>query len=210
MRALKLFVSSALGGACIGLGGVAYLSLENRLAGALFFTVGLFTICTFGFHLFTGKVCYVFQKGETDPRHLPLIWLGNLVGTGAVAAAVRLTRLAPLAEKAAGLCRVKLEDSLPSVLLLAVLCNVFIYIAVEGFRSNPHEIGKYLSLFFGVMGFVLCGFEHCVANMFYISTAGLWSGRAAGYLLVMTLGNSAGGVLIPLARAFLRRPDRSE
>ena len=57
MRALKLFVSSALGGACIGLGGVAYLSLENRLAGALFFTVGLFTICTFGFHLFTGKVC---------------------------------------------------------------------------------------------------------------------------------------------------------
>ena len=103
MRALKLFVSSVLGGACIGLGGVAYLSLENRLAGALFFTVGLFTICTFGFHLFTGKVCYVFQKGGTDPRHLPLIWLGNLAGTGAVAAAVRLTRLAPLAEKAAGL-----------------------------------------------------------------------------------------------------------
>ena len=65
MRALKLFVSSVLGGACIGLGGVAYLSLENRLAGALFFTVGLFTICTFGFHLFTGKVCYVFQKGGT-------------------------------------------------------------------------------------------------------------------------------------------------
>ncbi len=142
MRALKLFVSSVLGGACIGLGGVAYLSLENRLAGALFFTVGLFTICTFGFHLFTGKVCYVFQKGGTDPRHLPLIWLGNLAGTGAVAAAVRLTRLAPLAEKAAGLCRVKLEDSLPSVFLLAVLCNVFIYIAVEGFRSNPHEIGE--------------------------------------------------------------------
>ena len=123
MRALKLFVSSVLGGACIGLGGVAYLSLENRLAGALFFTVGLFTICTFGFHLFTGKVCYVFQKGGTDPRHLPLIWLGNLAGTGAVAAAVRLTRLAPLAEKAAGLCRVKLEDSLPSVFLLAVLCK---------------------------------------------------------------------------------------
>ena len=67
MRALKLFVSSVLGGVCIGLGGVAYLSLENRLAGALFFTVGLFTICTFGFHLFTGKVCYVFQKGGDRP-----------------------------------------------------------------------------------------------------------------------------------------------
>ena len=211
MRALKLFVSSVLGGACIGLGALPTCLWRTGWQGALFFTVGLFTICTFGFHLFTGKVCYVFQKGGPTRGTCPSSGWGNLAGTGAVAAAVRLTRLAPLAEKAAGLCRVKLEDSLPSVFLLAVLCNVFIYIAVEGFRSNPHEIGKYLSLFFGVMGFVLCEFEHCVANMFYISTAGLWSGRAAGYLLVMTLGKQRRRHMDPpFAQAFLRRPDRSE
>ena len=51
MRALKLFVSFVLGGACIGLGGVAYLSLENRLAGALFFTVGLFTTAVLAKHV---------------------------------------------------------------------------------------------------------------------------------------------------------------
>ena len=44
MRYVRIFVSAILGGACIGLGGIAYLSLENKVLGALFFTVGLFTM----------------------------------------------------------------------------------------------------------------------------------------------------------------------
>ena len=117
---------------------------------------------------------------------------------------VRLSRLAPLSEKAAAICQVKLSDTLVSLFLLSLLCNIFIYIAVEGFQKNPHELGKYLSLFFGVMGFVLCGFEHCVANMFYFSVSGAWSGEALVRLLVMTLGNSAGGILLPLVRQWLK------
>lgn len=204
MRYLKSFVSALMGGACIGLGGIAFLTLENKVLGALFFTVGLFTICTFHLNLFTGKVCYVFQHDRAYARELPLIWLGNLAGTGLVAAVVRLSRLAPLSEKAAAICQVKLSDTLVSLFLLSLLCNIFIYIAVEGFQKNPHELGKYLSLFFGVMGFVLCGFEHCVANMFYFSVSGAWSGEALVRLLVMTLGNSAGGVLFPLVRQWLK------
>ena len=134
-----------------------------------------------------------------------MIWLGNLAGTGLTALAVRATRLAPLAEKAAALCTVKLADSPLSIFLLAVLCNIFIYIGVEGFKSNPHELGKYLSLFFGVMVFILCGFEHCVANMFYFSAAGMWSGRAVAYLLIMSLGNAVGGVIFPLLRGWLAK-----
>lgn len=204
MRYLKSFVSALLGGTCIGLGGIAFLTLENKVLGALFFTLGLFTICTFHLNLFTGKVCYVFQRDRAYARELPLIWLGNLAGTGLVAAVVRLSRLAPLSEKAAAICQVKLSDTLVSLFLLSLLCNIFIYIAVEGFQKNPHELGKYLSLFFGVMGFVLCGFEHCVANMFYFSVSGAWSGEALVRLLVMTLGNSAGGVLFPLVRQWLK------
>lgn len=204
MRYLKSFVSALLGGTCIGLGGIAFLTLESKVLGALFFTVGLFTICTFHFNLFTGKVCYVFQRDRAYARELPLIWLGNLAGTGLVAAVVRLSRLASLSEKAAAICQVKLSDTLVSLFLLSLLCNIFIYIAVEGFQKNPHELGKYLSLFFGVMGFVLCGFEHCVANMFYFSVSGAWSGEALVRLLVMTLGNSAGGVLFPLVRQWLK------
>ena len=204
MRYLKSFVSALLGGTCIGLGGIAFLTLDGKVLGVLFFTVGLFTICTFHLNLFTGKVCYVFQRDRAYARELPLIWLGNLAGTGLVAAVVRLSRLASLSEKAAAICQVKLSDTLVSLFLLSLLCNIFIYIAVEGFQKNPHELGKYLSLFFGVMGFVLCGFEHCVANMFYFSVSGAWSAEALVRLLVMTLGNSAGGVLFALVHQWLK------
>ena len=88
--------------------------------------------------------------------------------------------------------------------MLSLLCNIFIYIAVEGFQKNPHELGKYLSLFFGVMGFILCGFEHCVANMFYFSVSGAWSAETLVRLVVMTLGNSAGGILFPLVHQWLK------
>ena len=96
----------------------------------------------------------------------------------------------------------KLGDGLMSLFFLGVLCNIFIYIAVEGFKNAPHDAGRYLALIFGVMGFILCGTEHCVADMFYFWMAGAWGGRAAACVLVITLGNCAGGVLFPLLRAF--------
>ena len=202
MKKLPLFVSAVLAGMSIGFGGLAFLSVENRVIGAALFTVGLFCVCTFGFHLFTGKVCYVFQNGRPYALSLPLIWLGNLAGTALTALFASLTRNAPaLRGKAQALCLTKLDDSLLSLFVLGLLCNIFIYIAVEGYRSNPHELGKNLSLFLGVMVFILCGTEHCVADMFYFWMAGLMSARAAACLLVITLGNAAGGVLLPLLRS---------
>lgn len=200
-KRLSVFVSGILAGICIALGGTVFLSLENKVIGSMLFTAGLFTICTLGFHLFTGKVCYVFEKDRAYAWDLPVIWLGNLCGTWLSAQALRATRAgAALAEKAMTLCQTKLNDGVLSIFLLAIFCNILIYIAVEGFNKNPHELGKYLSLFFGVMVFILCGFEHCVANMFYFSVAAAWSGKTLLYLLVMTLGNAVGGVLFPLLR----------
>ena len=200
-KRLAVFVSAVLAGISIALGGTVFLSLESKVLGAALFTVGLFTICTLGLHLFTGKVCYVFDKDKSYAWDLPVIWLGNLCGTWLSAQALRATRAGDaLAEKASALCQVKLNDGLLSIFVLAVFCNILIYIAVEGFNKNPHELGKYLSLFFGVMVFILCGFEHCVANMFYFSVAAAWSGKTLLYLLVMTLGNAVGGLIFPLLR----------
>ena len=206
MKYLKIFFSAVLAGVCISIGGTVFLSLDNKVLGALMFTVGLFTICTFGFHLFTGKVCYVFENDGGYALALPVIWLGNLCGTVLTAFLESLTRIGPaLQEKAAALCATKLGDGIGSIFLLAVLCNILIFIAVDGFGKNPHELGKYLSLLFGVMVFILCSFEHCVANMYYFSIAGAWSLKTLGYVLVMTLGNAVGGVLIPLFRKWRDR-----
>ena len=204
MERLKVFLSAVLAGVCIAIGGTAYLSLENKVVGALFFTVGLFTICVFGLHLFTGKVCYVFQNDLGYAFDLIFIWLGNLAGTFLAAWLEGLTRIGPaLSEKARAVCQAKLSDDLLSIFILALFCNIMIYIAVEGFLRAPHDLGRYLALFLGVAVFILCGFEHCVANMYYFSLAGVWSGKTFGYLLVMTAGNALGGVVFPLGRRLL-------
>ena len=64
-------------------------------------------------------------------------------------------------------------------------------------------IGKIVSIFLPICAFVISGFEHCVANMYYFSIAGMWSMKTLGYVLVMTFGNAVGGVLIPVLRGRL-------
>ena len=200
-KALADFIYAVMAGLCIGLGGVIFLSLDNKVLGATLFTVGLFTICVNGFNLFTGKVGYALENKPSYLLFLLNVWLGNLVGTWLVAALVRMTRVgAALAEKAAGLCDVKLGDDALSIFVLAIFCNVLMYIAVDGFKNNGHELGKYLGLFFGVVVFILSGFEHCVANMFYFSMGGAWSAHTWLWLALMTAGNAVGGLLFPAAR----------
>ena len=200
MKKIKTFLYSIIGGGSIAIGGAAFLSVESKVVGALFFVVGLFVICTMGFSLFTGKVCYIFENDAGYALDLLLIWLGNIIGAFIVGEALRATRIAVISEKAAAMCRMKLDDSLLSIFILAIFCNILIYVAVDGYRNNPHEIGKYIALFFGVTVFIICGFEHCVANMFYISLARMWSAEALIFILVNSLGNAVGGVLLPLAK----------
>lgn len=204
MNYRKVFISAILAGFAIGLGGGIFLSVESKVVGSFLFTVGLFTVCTMGFYLFTGKVCYAFDNDRSYALSLPVIWLGNLVGTGVTAFLLRMTRVAAIGERAASLCETKLGDGFVSLFFLGVLCNVFIYIGVEGYKSIPHEPGKYLALVFGVMGFILLGTEHCVADMFYFWMAGAWSAQAIVRVLVITLGNCVGGVLLPLARRYTK------
>lgn len=205
MTQARAFVSAILAGGCIGLGGIAYLAIANPIIGALFFTIGLFTICTHGFHLFTGKACYLFDNPPAYALSLIPMWIGNLIGTGIVAYAARATRLTSLLERASTVCTTKLTDNLLSVFILGIFCNILIYIAVEGYNRNPHSIGKYIALFLGVAGFILCGFEHCVANMFYFSFANVWSWHTLLYLVVISFGNLLGAVLLPICKKWAHK-----
>lgn len=204
MNTVKKFTLSVLAGICISIGGCVFLSLDNKVLGAFFFTAGLFSICSFGFNLFTGKVCYVFENDLKYAVNIILIWLGNLVGTWLSAMLFGATRISVISEKAAAMCEIKLSDNLLSIFILAIFCNILIFIAVDGYKNIQYEVGKYLALLFGVMVFILCGFEHCVANMFYISMAGMWSVKAFVFILVNTAGNAVGGWIIPLVRKYLK------
>ena len=195
-----IFLSAAAAGLSIAIGGTVYLSVENTTAGALLFAVGIYAIVLNGLHLYTGKVGYLI--GQEDKAGygllLALTWAGNLAGTGLGAACVLMSRISGISGRAGEIAAVKLSDTPASIFLLSVFCGFLMYAAADGFKKK----GNPLILFVCVSVFILCGFEHCVANMFYFSLAGVWSGKAVLYLLLMTLGNSAGGLLIPALEAF--------
>ncbi len=194
----RIFLRAVMAGVTIAIGGTVYLSLENKIAGSLFFTVGLYVIVLNGLNLYTGKIGYLVEQKEMFPyiRMLALTWLGNLVGTVVAASAVKVSRISGSSEKAAELCNGKLSDSMASILILAIFCGILMYVAVDGFQ----ERGNPLILFLCVSVFILSGFEHCIANMFYFTLAEMWSFKTFLYLLLMTIGNSLGGMMIPAVK----------
>lgn len=191
---LQSFSLAVGAGISIAIGGTIFLSIENRIIGALFFTVGLYLIVTGGLNLYTGKVGYLPGAGRGYPLFLLIVWLGNLAGTFLAAEAVRQTRIGAIADQARTICEGKLADGPLSLFLLAVFCGILMYAAVDGYKRTQNP----LILFLCVSVFILAGFEHCVANMYYFSLARAWSLKAFGYLVIVTLGNSAGGILFPL------------
>ncbi len=201
---LKVFVYAILAGVAISLGGVAYLSSQNAVVGALFFCVGLFVILNFNFNLFTGKICYVFNNDWRYLIKVVITLFGNFCGTNLVALSLRLTRLSALQEKCQEIVGNKLEDGLLSLFVLAIFCNILIYVAVEGFKSE-NGLTKYLSLFFGVATFVLCGFEHSVADMFYFAFANVYSGQMFLRLFIIVFGNFVGGVLFEVVKKLFKK-----
>lgn len=195
------FLYAVMGGICIALGGTAYLCTDNNIIGAILFTIGLFTICTMGFNLYTGKVSYALENKPSYIIDLFFVWLGNLAGTSLTAMLLGFTRISTkIFDKASELCNTKLSDNMISMFILAIFCNLLIFIAVDEFNTNKHIAGKYLGLLFGVVAFIFCSFEHSIADMFYFSVAKAWSLKTICYLLVITLGNAVGGLLVPVIR----------
>ena len=74
------------------------------------------------------------------------------------------------------------------------------FIAVDIYKNAKEGIVKIVGVFLPVVVFILSGFEHCVANMLYFSFDNAWSLHAFWYIIIMTLGNSLGGMIIPFAQ----------
>lgn len=194
MKKLNLLLGAVLAGIAIGIGGTVYLSLDNKIVGSLLFSVGLYMVCLNGLNLFTGKVGYAVEQPLSYILDLIVIWIGNFLGTGFVALTINLTRVSGIKETAAKLSETKLNDSPISLFILGIFCGILMFVAVDGYKNSSNPI----ILFTCVSVFILCGFEHCIADMFYFSISGSWNATAIIYVLIITLGNSLGGILIPL------------
>ena len=101
---------------------------------------------------------------------------------------------------------IKLNDSLISIFVLSIFCGMLMFLAVDLYKKI-RGTGKYYAVFLCVTVFIICGFEHCVANMYYFSAANNWSWTTLLYLYVMILGNSTGGILIALGNKYGLKKD---
>lgn len=201
-----VYLKGILAGMMISVGGALFLSVDNRFVGAFLFGIGLFVIFSYRFALFTGKVGYAVNEKPAYWIDLAFTWLGNLTGALAVGGLLHCTRIAPaISEKAAAMCETKLGDNPLSIFLLAVFCGLLMFLAADNFKKMESGILKALSIFLPVMVFILCGFEHCIANMFYFTIGRAWSFQTLGYLIVMSLGNAAGAFIVPLFYKVIRQ-----
>lgn len=200
---MKTLIKAILAGMAICIGGTIYLTLENHMVGALLFSIGLFTIYTFDLDLFTGKICFIPNKELKFLSTVGIVYIGNLFGSIIVGYVMRSTKLAKLVPHTEELVNAKLADTLFSTFIMGIFCGVLMCIAVIGFKTIKDGFGKYLALMLPVTVFILNGYEHSVADMFYISLANAWSIKAVVFLLVVSAGNIVGGVILPLASKIL-------
>jgi formate/nitrite transporter len=233
-----LFIALAGAGATTASVSIASPSLA-KLAGALMFPAGLAMTLVAGSELFTGNCLVIIPTLTRDIRvgemlrNWVIVYIGNMVG-GLIVAAVLVHSHTlslfdnQLAAAAIHTAITKVELSFGDALLRGVLCNFLVCIAVWMAFAAKDVAGKVIGLFLPVMIFVLCGYEHSVANMYYIPV-GIWAATNPHYaaaapigehfisltwgafflknLLPVTIGNIIGGaglVGLPYWFAYLR------
>ncbi len=195
---MKTFIRAVMAGVAISVGGMIYLRAENHVVGAFLFSLGLFTIYTFGLDLYTGKVCMILNKPLKFLGTVLIVYLGNAVGTVGTGYILRATKQSQYLEHASEVVAGKLADNLFSTFIMAIMCGLLMCIAVLGFLNIKDGVGKYLALIMPIMVFILSGYEHSIADMFYFSFANVWGGKALLYINVIALGNLVGGCILPL------------
>lgn len=201
MQKTKTFILAFLAGVFISIGGCVNLLSPDKIVGAIMFSVGLYSIVCFSLNLFTGKVGYWIDNGLPFAKDLGIILLGNFMGTFIPGVLLSFTRQTAIREGSAALVMVKLADTPQSIFVLAIFCGILMFTAVELYKRTKNPLG----IFVCVPVFILSGFEHCIANMFYISAASMWSIKAVIYMIIMILGNTLGGLLVP---ALLKLKDK--
>lgn len=208
-RITSQFANGVIGGMMIGIGGCVSLSCDNKYIGSALFSLGLFAIVQFGFGLYTGKVGYIPLRKPAYLLECLFTIVGNAVGTLLDALLIRQTRVFPaLNEKALTSVETKLADGYPSMFILAAFCGMLMFLAVDNARISRAEGGhieKTVGVIFCVMVFILCGFNHCIADLFYLFLTNRIA-QAGAYLPLVILGNSLGGMVIPLLKMLTDKP----
>lgn len=187
----NLIVKSILAGALIGMGAAASSVAAHtiadvgvaRLAAAVVFPVGLMMVILLGAELFTGDCLMAMSVSDGKQsmkeviRVLVSVYFGNFIGAGVLALLIATSGQLNYSGGMLGAYTIKVAMGKVNISFVegitsGVLCNILVCAAVLMALCAKDVTGKLIAVFFTIMLFVTAGFEHCVANMYYI-TAGL-------------------------------------
>lgn len=236
----RIFALAVLAGAFIALGAIFATTATtgstlpfglNKLLSGLVFCLGLILVVGAGAELFTGNnlIVMAWADGKITTRQLlrnwSIVYVGNFVGSVATAVMMLWSKQYTFANGAIGqnvlnIANAKVNLAFGQALVLGVMCNALVCLAVWLCLGGRSATDKILSIIFPVTAFVAAGFEHSVANMYFIpmgllvkgtAPASFWSqiGSSADAfanltwsnfflrnLLPVTLGNIIGGALM--------------
>ena len=168
---------------------VSYCNLvsQNSYVGAALFSFGLIVICAYSMSLFTGMAGYI-----TKTNVVPFL---TATGVNCVTAFVFgvLGSLNPACkERAAAVCAGKIDKGILWMFVSAVFCGVLIYLGVDFYKKR----GSFIGILFSVPIFVVCGFDHTVADLFYYGAAGNYRLEDILLLIAAILGNTLGSNIV--------------
>ena len=177
-----MITNSILAGALIGIGDIALMSCDNKYIGALMFAVALVSIIYFQLPLFTGRVGRVVR--DRSYIYCFFVLFFNVIGT--VLSVWGYTLMSPEnRQKVIAVADQKFGRGLIALFVAGIFCNVLIHLAV----SSKHSILVVLC----VMTFILCGFEHSIADAGYAFVSGDWRNMLTW--LIVVSGNTVGAIL---------------
>ena len=178
-------VKKSIGAAImIGLGDFVLLKIGTPI-GPFLFALGLLAVCYLGLNLFTGKCGFLFS--EKIPIVQLLVILGvNLVAGYLIGVMFRVTDEGIIE---AAVAKVTGWEVSWSFFLRSVFCGVIMYVAVAMYKK-----GTALGIIFGVPTFIMCGFQHCIANVITLGVAGDLNWIMLASLGICVTGNFVGAL----------------
>ncbi len=193
---MRVFIRAILAGMSIAIGCCVYLGCDVKWVGAVLFSVGLLTVVAFKLDLYTGKVGYVVDNPPSYLWDILVIIAGNFVGSLIVGVMMPI-------DSAVTVVGNKLNLEFYEVFFRGILCGILMFIAVDFYKQR----GSFLAIFFCVPVFILAGFEHSIADMFYFCSAGEYTLDALTFEVFAILGNAVGCMLIPFCRKYMYEPE---
>ena len=206
MKYLKVLLFGIFAGLAIGLGSFVFTLVKsyfNTVWGSILasslFSSGLILVCVLGLQLYTGKIGVVFDdrnKLVENAINLPIMLVGNAIGAFSLGI---LCHFIFMNVPEINNCIIAISEgktASTSVFLQGVFCGALVYIAVYFYKNLQNWGMKIIGIITAVTLFVYCGFQHCIANMFYFGMAFNWNINMLWNLLIVILTNSIGALLV--------------